>query len=79
MLDIDKLSAEFDDFLSQFDEDAINEWIKFDDERLATSQLIDGETITAVAHNYPSRTSNLTNQSVYGSDYINDEPLAIAA
>lgn len=45
MLDLDKLYADFQTFLNEYDSEALDAWIEFDNNRLLVSKLLAGESI----------------------------------
>jgi hypothetical protein len=46
MIDLDKLYADFQTFLNEYDSEALDAWIEFDNNRLMLSKLLSGETVT---------------------------------
>lgn len=45
MLDIDKLDKQFDDILSSFTEEKIQQWLDFAEERETIDRLFNGESV----------------------------------
>jgi len=80
MLDIDKIYEDFTKLLSEFDEEKIDAWIKFDEERELISQLYKGELKKYPFENPVQPKIILTNLSKWGNEFAKDNyPLDCAA
>jgi hypothetical protein len=80
MLDVDKLYEDFTKLLSEFDEEKIDTWLKFDEERELASQLSKGELKGFLLENPTPLKVNLTNMSAWDNVFAGDNyPLKIAA
>lgn len=75
MLDIDKLYADFQVLIEQYDERDFDAWITFDNNRLMLSQLLSGESVSVPCVTAKQKVTNVqaTNgpSESFGGDNIN--------
>jgi hypothetical protein len=62
MLDIDKIYSDFQELISSFDSESLDEWLRFDEERLMLSRLLSGETIVCSIVALEQGTTTITNR-----------------
>jgi hypothetical protein len=80
MIDIDGLYEDFTKLLSEFDDEAIDKWLKFDAERELASQLSKGELKGFRLENLLPQKINLTNMSEWSNVFGGDNyPFKLAA